>query len=170
MGGVNVGQDEREVPTDNCKLVKRTLVESTRRGLLCDCRMAEEVKLQEIHFPQPADFSGLASRDLLGVYHAISRLLGQFETFRACWAGGESRDFVAATTTEPRGDARCQKKTMPRFPRGREEKVERRPQERGERRSEFSSALLSPFSSLLLYCRGAAMEAAGFPACRRKYW
>ena len=48
---------------------------------------------------------------------------------------------------------------MPRFPRKREEKVERRAQESGERRSEFSSALLSPFSSLLLYCRDAAMGA-----------
>ena len=71
-----------------------------------------------------------------------------------------SRDLATATTTESRGQARRHHETMPRFPRKREEKVERRPQESGERRSEFSSALLSPFSSLLLYCRGAAMEAA----------
>ena len=94
------------------------------------------------------------------MYHAISRLLGQFETFGACWAGGESRDFVAATITERRGQACRHQETMRRFPREREEKVERRPQESGERRSEFSSALLSPFSTLLLYCRDAAMEAA----------
>ena len=36
----------------------------------------------------------------------------------------------------------------------------RRPLASGERQSEFCSALLSPFSTLLLYCRGAAMEAA----------
>ena len=60
-------------------------------------------KLEKSRFPQPANFTGLPSRDSLGVYHAISRLLGQFETFGACWAGGESRDLVAATITESRG-------------------------------------------------------------------
>ncbi|MBP86645.1 MAG: hypothetical protein CMJ64_08015 [Planctomycetaceae bacterium] len=44
-------------------------------------------------FPQPAVFTGLPSRDSLGVYHAISRLLGQFETFGAKTGEGESSDF-----------------------------------------------------------------------------
>ena len=51
--------------------------------LLAGCR-----KLEKIRFPQLAVFTGLPSRDSLGVYHANSRLLGQFETFGACWAGG----------------------------------------------------------------------------------
>ena len=71
-----------------------------------------------------------------------------------------SRDLATATITASRGQACRHHETMPRFPRKREEKVERRPQESGEGLSEFSSALLSPFSTLLLYCRGAAMEAA----------
>lgn len=44
-------------------------------------------------FSQPVDFQPLPSRDSLGVYHASSRLLGEFETFRAKMGEGESREL-----------------------------------------------------------------------------
>ncbi len=47
------------------------------------CLLADDAKLEKTPFPQPADLQPLPSRDALGPRHAISRLLAQFETFRA---------------------------------------------------------------------------------------
>jgi hypothetical protein len=63
-------------------------MELAERGLPCDYLLADDAKLEKMPFSQHAVSQPLPSRDSLGVYHAISRLLGVFETFRADMAKG----------------------------------------------------------------------------------
>jgi hypothetical protein len=56
------------------------------------CLLADDLKLEKSRFSQTANSKAFPSRDSLGVRHVISRLLGQFETFRAELGKGESRD------------------------------------------------------------------------------
>ena len=82
--------------------------ESSRRDAGCHATVywQRTPNWKKVAFRNLPISTGLPSRDSLGVHHAISRLLGQFETFRACWAGGESRDFVAATSQATRTGVR----------------------------------------------------------------
>jgi hypothetical protein len=70
--------------------VQRSLVPDPRKscgpagyGLRRDYLLADDAKLEKIPFSQPAVSPRLPSRDSLGVYHVVSRLWGQFETFGA---------------------------------------------------------------------------------------
>ena len=70
-------------------------MELAGHGLRRDYLLADDAKLEKTPFSQLADFQPLPSRDSLGVYHVISRLLGQFKTFRGENGRGESRDSSA---------------------------------------------------------------------------
>ena len=56
------------------------LVEYRVTKLWRDYLLADDAKLEKTRFPQPPDSTAFPSRESLGVYHAILRLLGRFET------------------------------------------------------------------------------------------
>ena len=68
--------ESREINLDFCMPLPRHWRDA-------GCHALAYWRLASSRFSQPADSTALPSRDSLGVYHAISRLLAQFETFRA---------------------------------------------------------------------------------------